>query len=674
MPPGGGGMPPFPHGGAEQAPPTPDGRPPEYAAGGKFITSAGRNLRDMFLMGADDAAKAARELPAAADAAAGRLTMVPQPTPARLENVRGAGGRYTKDQYVTGGDLRYPSLTEGIKAGVQDMWSNPALRSAVIAGGAGAGAALTPEAILQANQYLNGDPTKSAQPSTMADVNGVPVEVDPYWGYLGPRGPEMEPLAELPPKAPFDVVKPQDMDAGATTPPTGTPKTAADMLKDIGPSAAMEDYIARSQIAEEKQQSGKVIADMIKAAAKPSKTKAERIREATKENVALYNEILGDGAQDRKTQALLLLAEAGFKFAGNAKPTMAMALADSLSGVTKGLSALAAQKSERDMKIKTLALSGAAEQVATEDEYAAAAASDNRKFMRDLYVEQVKANNERQNKILEYDLKNMGGGKLKEGAAGLRRRELPNGSFGGYAIEPTDPTVQGAINSPMTLNEANPFVVNQGSAVSAMETDDATRNKVVTQLNSKANMANAIDDLIPAIGASYGPNAWFWNKYNNVLAPMPGFDPNVKNAEMATKIDSLIGRVRTMAAKAADDGRLSNQEQEWVNQYLPADANSFWADPQTNMKKLATLSTMFKNARQDDLARLGYVKTQLGMDVPPLGTQNDPYTMPVDKAEEVKLLGFLADSFKDHPDKNALLYFRQANGSIRPMKISDIAK
>jgi hypothetical protein len=130
MPPGGEGMPgPFPQGGAEQAPPTPDGMPPMQAAWGALITPAVRAAQ----IAGPRIAQGAQ----AANAALGRMFMNPRVSQPFLENVRGAGGRYTKEQIARGGDLMYPTLTQGLNQGLNQLAaqypkSGPALERALV--------------------------------------------------------------------------------------------------------------------------------------------------------------------------------------------------------------------------------------------------------------------------------------------------------------------------------------------------------------------------------------------------------------------------------------------------------------------------------------------------------------------------------------------------------------
>jgi hypothetical protein len=680
MPPGGGGgVAPFSQPGQTPAPPTPDGMPPIRAAGGAFITNAAKGLRDFFLMGADEAAAAAKSAPdvaRAADAAAGRALLTPQPVMPRIENVRGAGGRFTKEQYVPDEamDLRYPTLSEGIGQGLRDMASRYDTRTgAAIAGPASIAA------IMQASDYLSEDPTKTGAPTEYVDVNGVPVEVDPYWGALGPRGMPMNPVFEMPTTKAggLDVVPPLEMDASATT-----PKTAAELLKDttadVPLTTATEDMLVGMQ---EDADSGKAMADRIKAMAEVAKPKsrAERTKEAYEGLSALYKDVLGDGEQDRKTQALLLLAEAGFKFAGNAKPTMAMALADSLSGVTKGMSALAAQKSERDMKMKLLALQGATEQVAAEDKAAQARALQQAKTMGEMWKITYQANQDRMTEYLKADLERLKdlGFTFEDAGVGLRAvKTKKDKSFVEYRLDSNDPSIRSLVESPLTNNMANPYVRNMGPSNSSMVTDKAERIKIEARANKLSTMAGDVFRLVNELGGvAYGPGAFISNFTNNVVVPVTPLRANLETAENVTKVNQLRQKLRSaLAAAASGDSRLSNQEQEWSNTYLPPDAAAFFKDPETAMKQLLTLGTILRNERSALMNQLGPQKDNLIMDVPPLGTQNDPFIWPSDEQSQAVMAGFLADSFGNFKNKDALVYVKMPNGSVQPFKASSFAQ
>ena len=115
------------------------------------------------------------------------------------------------------------------------------------------------------------------------------------------------------------------------------------------------------------QSTASFIKDQLKrdaaATAPPEKDFGTRVKEGYNKLEPTFREILGDNKDDIRTNALLLLADAGFKFAGDKKATLAMSLSSALSGMPKGFAALLAQAKERDMKIKTAAMQQAVDNV-----------------------------------------------------------------------------------------------------------------------------------------------------------------------------------------------------------------------------------------------------------------------------------------------------------------------
>jgi hypothetical protein len=96
-------------------------------------------------------------------------------------------------------------------------------------------------------------------------------------------------------------------------------------------------------------------------------SRIERIKAAQSEYDPLFKELLGDTKQDARTNAFLLLADAGFKLASTYKPTFAMAASEAAKDLPRGLAAIAAQQKDRDVKVKTAALTQAITDVTAED-------------------------------------------------------------------------------------------------------------------------------------------------------------------------------------------------------------------------------------------------------------------------------------------------------------------
>jgi hypothetical protein len=97
--------------GMESAPPFSQGAeaPQGYAVGG-------------LVRGAQFLGSKASQLGSSANAALGRMFMTPQGiSQPYLENVRGAGGKFTAEQVQRGGDLLTPTFTQGIQQGVSRL-------------------------------------------------------------------------------------------------------------------------------------------------------------------------------------------------------------------------------------------------------------------------------------------------------------------------------------------------------------------------------------------------------------------------------------------------------------------------------------------------------------------------------------------------------------------------
>jgi hypothetical protein len=388
------------------------------------------------------------------------------------------------------------------------------------------------------------------------------------------------------------------------------------------------------------------------------RTKGDRIRERFDEISPLYKEILGDDADARKQQALLLLAEAGFRFAGTARPTMGMALAESLSGVPAGLSALAAQKAEREAKIKSAALSQAVEDIGAEDASA-----------RQLQLEMLKGDY----RVLTEQAKRSGGNTvLKDGAAGLRIAETKDGSFLGYSSDPEDPTVKRAVTSRYTLTENNPFVTVGGQAPQTPETDKGERTKLTRQVRDLEEALSILEGAKGQLTGAYGPGAWYSSFENNMLVPISPLNPNVADERRKTTINQSLNRLMAKIASADTEGRVSVQAQEWVNEVLPARAGQFFQDAEVNAARFNALQALLQNQRQNALAQLGFVSQELQMAPPATGTRNDPFVLGEVEQSQQRMLGFLGGTIGKVDNPNALVYIRTPDGAVRPFRASEL--
>ena len=635
MPPGMEGAGPFPQGGAEQAPPTPDGMPPMTAAFGAFVTPFTRAAQFM-------GDKAAQYGPAV-NQYLGNLTMRAQPTVQRVTGgsppmplsvqgreslVQGPAGTIVEGvgtklaPYTTMGPLMSPTFTEGLKMGVQRT----------------------------AQEYPRVAEALSRMSPALAFGTGALSALPFMKDSSTPMSPEQ--------KASYDDKMAQLAAIDRMPSPSSTQQAAAPAApvaeKPVFNPLAMEPVRADEFGTAEPEK--KSTQDFIKTAIK-EKTRAERIKEGYAELSPLFSEILGSDKEDMKTNALLLLADAGFKLAASRQPTIAMAASEAASGLPKGFMALIAQSKDRDLKIKSTALSQAFNDVQEQDKYA----------------QQLKL------KVLDGDFRLMleqikkgpGTPIVEDGGGGLRVAKTKDGNFLGVSIDPKDPTVQSALQSRFTLRDTdNPFVENRGQAPTSVETDKGERVKLTNTLRSLDNSLSTLDNLKGTYTNLYSPGTWFQDKVNNLIVPIDPtglIRPDVNQADAATRIQTGLNSVLKNIASANDGGRVAVQEQEWVRDNAKgiSDPTAFFQNKELAAKGFASTEAMLRNARQQVLTQLGYESNDYAMRTPNTGTQNDPFVIPTDKDSQRVMFNFLGSTIGKLQDPKATVFVRMPNNSVQ---------
>ena len=640
MPPGMEGAGPFPQGGAEQAPPTPDGMPPMTAAFGAFVTPFTRAAQFM-------GDKAAQYGPAV-NQYLGNLTMRAQPTVQRVTGgsppmplsvqgretlvqgpagtiVEGVGTRMAP--YTTMGSLMSPTFTEGIKMGVQRTAQEyPRVAEAL--------SRMSPALAL-------GTGALSALPFMKDSSTPMPPEQQASYD---DKMAQLAAIDRMPSPSRTEQVAPPPV-ALAAEKPAFNPMA----MQPVRP----DEFGTLAEVGDEK----KSTQEFIKAAVK-EKTRGERIKEGYAELAPLFQEILGSDKEDMKTNALLMLADAGFKLASSRQPTAAMAISEAASGLPKGFMALMAQSKDRDLKIKSTALSQAFSDVQEQDKYA----------------QQLKL------KVLDGDfrllleqIKSGAGGNVitKDGGGGLRIAESKNGSFLGASVDPKDPTVQSAIQSRFTLRDTdNPFVENRGPAPTTVETDKAERVKLTSTLRSLDNSLSTLDNLKGTYTSLYSPGTWFQDKVNNLIVPIDPTGlvrPDVNQADAATRIQTGLNSILKNIASANDGGRVAVQEQEWVRDNAKgiSSPTAFFQNKELAAKGFSSTEAMLRNARQQVLTQLGYESNDYAMRTPNTGTQNDPFVIPAEKDGQRVMFNFLGSTIGKLQDPKATVFIKMPNNTIQ---------
>jgi hypothetical protein len=655
-PPGMEGAGPFPQGGAEQAPPTPDGMPPMKAAFGAFITPATRAMQFM-------GDKAAQYGPAV-NQYFGNLMMRAQPTVQRVTGgnppmplsvqgretlvqgpagtiVQGAGTQIAP--YTTMGPLMSPTFTEGLRMGVQRTAQeyprvaealsriSPAL--AVSTG------ALLSQTDLRLPFMRGSDSNKNMTPEQNAAYDE-----------------KMAQLAAID-KMPSPSRTEQPAAAAPAAPAAEKPAFKPLAMEPVRP----DEFGELAEVADEK----KSTQDFIKTAMK-EKTRAERIKEGYTELAPLFQEILGSDKEDMKTNALLLLADAGLRIASSRQPTAAMGIAEGLSNVPRGFMALAAQAKDRDLKIKSTALSQAFSDVQEQDKYA----------------QQVKM------KLLDGDFRLMleqikkgpGSPIVKDGGGGLRIAETKEGNFLGVSIDPKDPTVQSAVQSRFTLRDTdNPYVQNRGQAPAAVETDKAERVKLTSTLRSLDNSLRGVDDVKGLFSQLYSPGTWFQDKVNNLFVPIDPtglIRPDLDQEAAKTQMKAMLNGLTKSIASANESGRVAVQEQEWARELADAINNpaGFFQNKELAAKTLGAIETTLRNGRQQVLTQLGYENNDYVMRTPNTGTKNDPFVVPKDPEERQRMRTFLTSTIGRIQDPRATVTLRMPDNTLRSVSPPELLR
>ena len=658
MPPGMGTPPPFSAGGAEQAPPTPDGLPPVHAAAGAFISAAQR-LGPAISRGAE-----------AVNTYLGRTFMSPQfgiermtggtppmnltvqgaeslvMNPATGQIAQGTGTRLTTYMSLSG--LSAPTFTQGLSQGLQRLAAeNPRLAEIVSRyGPAGLASVLGVEG---ARRYLTGETDQDAA-------------LKKYYESVGGRAEIPTGGPEVAPPRPGEPARPSSVVAGTNTnwrPPGQAARMLAEekmreanVLPEETPAGMVPPPTKPTSDAERQKFLESNI--MPGPAMAKEKTRAERIKEGYEELAPLYKELLGEDKESAKMNALLLLADAGFRLAGANRPTMAMNISEAVKNLPAGMASIAAQVQDRETKIKTAALSQAVGDVQDQDKAAQAMRLQMLKGDYQLLLEGAKK----------------GGTIMEDGGAGLRvTKTRDGGSFVGAAVDPNDPTVRSAVQSRFTLRDTdNPFVENRGQAPTSVETDKAERIKLTNTLRALDNSLSLLDNLKGVFAQVYSPGTWFEDKVNNLLVPVSAgaIRPDVNLVDAATRIKVGMNTLIKNIAAANDSGRIAVQEQEKARELTEAIANpaAFFANKEIAAKTFAILDAEYRNARQQVLTQLGYEGNDFVMTTPNTGTQSDPFVIPTDADSQRRMYNFLGSTIGKLQDPRATVYIRMPNGRV----------
>ena len=680
MPPGMESAPPFPqgaeapppgyaHGGSVHGdyPPTPDGMPPMHAQVGAFAsmgTRAAQFLSPYVTRLGDKIATGAQEL----NALGGRLMSQNAPTTFRpvFENVRGPMGRFTAEQTV-----KFPTVTQHLSNVFPK--TTDALRGAVnyagnVSSGAGVG---LPVGAVAAGMYMNSE----ERTPTDADMRqGLENQyADAYYASMG--GDRSIPLPSLGNMSNEQLVdatikysqmaadkyeaKPVDkkpagkISIGPTDSATDLKNVPSTEKKDAAPVDGSNDdplglFInqkLKEQEAREKAQLGSY---------------AGRVEAQQKALQPLYDKINAGSQDDAKTNALLLLADAGFKYASTTAATPAMALGQALQGVPKGLAAIVAQARDRKLKIDMAVLEHAMTRVDTEDKYARDLQKQVWDYAKAIDVENIK-------QLLKQ-------GVVFEQAPGGRliKKDRVTGSYLGTQINPDSTLYKSAtdVNSRYALVPSNPFVRDLGPTNMSVAEDPDQLKAIEKHFDATNTALSTFDEIYKEIQNAYGPGAAILSGWNNTIVPF-GAPLSKDTARAEATIGILLERLKRNVGSGdlSGSGRQSVQEMTEAKNVLDLKPSTFFSSPEESFQKLNSFKTMFLNMRQEDIERLGFSTRSYRASVPPSGTSKDPYVIPPDKKEAAYMYRLLSQNLAPLANPNTLIYIKK-DGVVRAVNPS----
>jgi hypothetical protein len=346
-----------------------------------------------------------------------------------------------------------------------------------------------------------------------------------------------------------------------------------------------------------------------------------------KENLPIFEKYMGGDKESSQIQALLLLADAGLEYATKPARTGMMALANAFKRMPAGLSQLAAQEEARKTQIRGAALTSGLQTIAAEDKATAA-------IQREILKKAVSAG-----ELVPTDL-----------GAGLTSYRSKQGEDRGVRIDPTvtNSFLQSTFTPQIVKNDKNevvgldtPYARISGSSSQTINTDKGTRERLASEISRQEAALRSIDTALKDYTTAFGPSAFITNFKNNTLVPVTPLNPNVVAEKTRTKILTAFNTAGKAIARTGDTGNIAVAEQKGADYILGDKPGTFFSDPETALARIMTVRTDIANQRLATAQQLGWINQDIQLEVPNLGTKNDP--IPQDK------LNYVANLAKTNP-------------------------
>lgn len=370
----------------------------------------------------------------------------------------------------------------------------------------------------------------------------------------------------------------------------------------------------------------------------------------------LYKELLGQDPQSQKTQAYLLLAEAGLALAGATGRNQGERISKGLKGLPSGLAKIASEKTQLDRTATAAAISA----VEQEDR-------DLMKYATQLRLRQAAIDKEslpRMRKIQQHFAlfkaqdPNMTDEQATILATGMVDGIYKGDKFGnvlgptneilnrGPAMQPTKPGQVGYIA------DDNPFVVVGKETMPAVVTEEEI-GKARKERGDKARMLAGIQTAIPLAEKTYGIGNVLTRAVTVGVTPFVGdVGPfSADKLQSSNAIRLLQRELRELLA--VNESRVSVYEQQQIDGLL-SDPDSILATPEQFIGQLQNLVRSLTN-------RINQIDNSLNPNTPlkqlkevPLGTKNDPVPAYATRA--------LGSFFEARP--NGVVYVQRQDGKV----------
>jgi len=316
-----------------------------------------------------------------------------------------------------------------------------------------------------------------------------------------------------------------------------------------------------------------------------------------------------------------------------------MALANAAKGLPGGLGQLAAQESARKSQIAGAALTSGLQNIAAEDKATAA-------LQKEVYKQMVT-----KGELIPTDL-----------GAGLTNYRDKTGTDRGMRVDPivTDSFLKSSYTPQVVKDKSGqvvgldtPYAKVSGTTSQTVNLDKNTRERLSAEIGRQESALRSIDSALTDYTTAFGPKAFVTNFKNNTLVPVSPLDPNVVAEKKRTQILTAFNTAGKAIARTGDTGNIAVAEQKGADFILGDKPGTFFSDPETALARIMAVRTDLANQRLTTAQQLGWVNQDIQLEVPNLGTKNDP--IPQDK------LSYVSNLAKANP--NGYVYINTPKGT-----------